>query len=287
MEETRAVRLILASKPTLEGAGVHLRRAFGAPEAGLFDPFLMLDDFRGDDPAQFQAGFPWHPHRGIETVTYMLDGRVEHGDSMGNQGVIGGGDVQWMTAGSGIVHQEMPAGDHEGRMGGFQLWANLPASDKMCDPHYQGIESDEIPETDAEGASVRVVCGDVGGAAGPVQGIAVDPEYLDVTARAGKEWVRPTKRGHTVFAYVIDGEPEFGDNGDAERVPERHVVLFEDGDRVVARAGAGTARFLLVSGRPLGEPIAWRGPIVMNTDEELQVAFDEYRNGTFIRHGAS
>jgi hypothetical protein len=192
-----------------------------------------------------------------------------------------------MTAGSGIVHQEMPAGDHEGRMGGFQLWANLPATEKMCDPHYQGIERDEIPETTSDVATVRVVCGAVGEVDGPVQGIAVDPEYLDVTVQAGKEWVHSTTRGHTVFAYVVDGDVEFGDNGDAERVPERHVVLFEDGDRVVARAGAAPARFLLVSGRPLGEPIAWRGPIVMNTDEELRVAFEEYREGTFIKHGAS
>ncbi|MBE0418029.1 MAG: pirin family protein [Coriobacteriia bacterium] len=282
---TRIVREAFRSTPTLEGAGVRLHRAFGFGRERLFDPFLLFDDFRGDDPSDYSAGFPWHPHRGIETITYLIDGEVEHGDSLGNAGRIGPGEVQWMTAGSGVIHQEMPEGDATGRMGGFQLWANLPASHKMMDPRYRSIEAAEVPVAETDEARVRVVAGRVGEVVGPVTDVVIDPEYLDVTVHPGRTWTYPTLRGHTVFAYLFEGEACFGPSGGAETVcaDDGVVLLLGDGDEVSVTAGAEGARFLLVSGRPLGEPIAWRGPIVMNTREELESAFSEYHAGTFVK----
>lgn len=284
MDTTRQVALVREGQPTLEGAGVHLRRVFGFGDEKLFDPFLMLDDFRGDSPAQYEAGFPWHPHRGIETITYMLEGECDHGDSMGNAGTICAGDVQWMTAGSGIVHQEMPRGDERGRMGGFQLWANLPATHKMRDPRYQGIESASIPEVVTGGARVRVIAGSVGEAVGPVEDITVEPEYLDVTLASGESWTHATTRGHTVFAYLFEGDARLGAEGMPVAAARGTVVLFADGDDVLVTAGDAGARFVLLSGKPLGEPVAWRGPIVMNTHEELAQAWRELDDGTFVKH---
>jgi len=284
MEKTRKIRRVLRSKPTLEGAGVHLNRAFGFSEPRSFDPFLLLDDFRSDIQEDYIKGFPWHPHRGIETITYMLTGKVEHGDSMGNSGVIDPGDVQWMTAGSGIIHQEMPKGDLYGRMGGFQLWANLPAIQKMMEPRYREVKSSQIPVVNvAGGVSVRVISGEVDGTRGPVRDIITDPEYLDVSLPAGVEYRHPTKTDHTVLAYVIEGQVYY-DPEKKTGAANRDLVQFEAGEQVVACAPEAPARFLLISGKPIGEPVAWYGPIVMNTEEELQIAFDEYRNGTFIKH---
>jgi len=301
MTVIRTIRKVWRSRPTIEGAGVHLKRAFGNQEVPLLDPFLLLDDFRSDDPSKYLPGFPWHPHRGIETITYVLHGGVEHGDSMGNRGDITPGDVQWMTAGSGIVHQEMPKGDAQGRMGGFQLWANLPASQKMMDPRYRDVKRGEIPEVSMEGgATVKIVCGRVNGVQGPVRDIVTDPEYLDVSVPKGVRFTHPGKRGHTVFAYVIQGSAYF-DSGrdpyareevgrnyfDMERDclcgPE-NLVHYGDGDAVSITAEKEPVRFLLVSGKPIGEPVAWYGPIVMNTAEEIRIAFEEYRKGTFIKH---
>jgi len=301
-EQVRAISAVWESKPTLEGAGVHLRRAFGFDEVPKLDPFLMLDDFRGDDPQQYLAGFPWHPHRGIETITYMLDGRCEHGDSMGNEGVIGPGDIQWMTAGSGIVHQEMPKGDQQGRMGGFQLWANLPRTHKMMHPRYRGLTAAEIPEvTLPSGVKVRIVSGSVGEVTGPVTDVVTDPEYLDVSVPANTVFEHPLKPGHTAFAYIYDGEGYFDDCRDPYghdirgrnyfemerqgKIASEHVVLYErEGDRATITTEDAPVRFLLISGRPLDEPVAWWGPIVMNTRDELRQAFQEYENGTFIKH---
>ena len=262
---------------------MQLRRAFGHGHEDLFDPFLMLDDFRGDHPSQYEAGFPWHPHRGIETITYVLEGEVDHGDSMGNSGTIGPGDVQWMTAGSGIIHQEMPRGDAHGRMGGFQLWANLPATQKMIDPRYQGMTAAEIPIEEAPGVHVRVICGTVGASIGPVREVVIEPEYLDVTLEAGTTWVHPARPGHTMFAYLFEGGARFGESSDPIDAGRGMVILLDDGDRVSVMAGASGARFLLVSGRPLREPIAWRGPIVMNTQQELDAAWRELGDGTFVK----
>jgi len=265
-----------------------------------FDPFLLLDDFRGDDPADYLKGFPWHPHRGIETITYVLKGEVEHGDSMGNQGIITPGDVQWMTAGSGIIHQEMPHGDDRGRMYGFQLWANLPASHKMMEPRYRDVKQAQIPEVSlARGVAVKIICGKVNGTVGPVKDIVTDPEYLDVSVSAGAEFHHPIQRGHTAFAYVIAGEGYFDPERDAYAhevigtnyfdfnrrctCGDRTLVLYGDGDKVIVSAPGGPVRFLLISGLPIGEPVAWYGPIVMNTQEELQLAFNEYQEGTFIK----
>ena len=284
MATTRGVAHAFPSRPTMEGAGVSLRRAFGFGNEHLFDPFLMLDDFRGDDPSKYSAGFPWHPHRGMETITYVIDGEVEHADSLGNAGSIGAGDVQWMTAGSGIIHQEMPASDESGRMGGFQLWANLPASHKMIDPRYCGIDSADIPEVVTEGALVRVICGTVAEITGPVTDIVSEPEYLDVAIIANRTWTHDTTPGHTVFAYLFEGSACFGEETEAVCAENGTVVLFDDGDRVAIKAGPNGARSLLVSGQPIGEPIAWGGPIVMNTREELERAFEEYRQGTFVKH---
>ena len=288
MGSVRNVVSTLQARPTREGAGVHLRRAFGAQQVPQFDPFLMLDDFRSDEPEHFRKGFPWHPHRGIETVTYLLRGDVEHADSIGNSGVIGSGCAQWMTAGQGIIHQEMPLGDGHGVVEGFQLWVNLPAADKMMKPRYQGVTDDEIPLllTD-DGVVIRVIAGTVDGVTGPVCGIVTDPEYLDVTLPPNTRFEHPTVIGHTVFAYVIAGSAEFAEGVDTEaRVSDAQVVLFGDGDSIVTRTAEQPARFLLCSARPLHEPVAWGGPIVMNTQAELEAAFAELERGTFIREGA-
>ncbi len=277
------------SQPTLEGAGVHLNRVFGFGNTSLFDPFLLLDDFRSDKPDHYLKGFPWHPHRGIETITYMVAGSVEHDDSMGNSGAIAAGDVQWMTAGSGIIHQEMPKEDSAGRMGGFQLWANLPASQKMTRPRYQYVSSGQIPEVVLKnGAKVRIICGEAYGTQGPVQDIFIDPAYLDIRIPPGQALTHPTPRGHTVFAYVIGGKGFLGEAAESESdtaaaVDNGTLVLFRDGDTLNVRTGEEELRFLLISGRPLREPVAWRGPIVMNTQDELRVAFEEYQAGTFIK----
>lgn len=282
METFRKIRKVIKSNPTIEGAGVHLMRAFA--EATMFDPFLLLDDFRSSDPRYYIKGFPWHPHRGIETITYILQGSIEHGDSMKNQGVISPGDVQWMTAGSGIIHQEMPKGDTTGRMGGFQLWANLPASYKMMEPRYRDVKSNQIPEINmSNGVMIRVICGEVKGTRGPVRDIIIDPEYLDITVPQGSEFIHPTKRGHTFFAYIIEGKAWFSEQKDILLYNE-NLVLFHDGEHIVISTENESVRFLLISGRPIAEPVAWRGPIVMNTQQELRIAFEEYSNGTFIKH---
>jgi redox-sensitive bicupin YhaK (pirin superfamily) len=282
MSRARAILKTWKSRPTMEGAGVRLRRAFGFHEVPRLDPFLLLDDFRSNNPDDYLAGFPWHPHRGIETISYVLGGSVEHGDSMKNSGVIGAGDVQWMTAGSGIVHQEMPKGDAEGRMQGFQLWANLPAANKMMPPRYQEVKASTIPEVAVEGgARVRVICGRVGDTEGPVRDIVTDPEYLDVAVPAGSTFAHPTKPGHTAFAYVIEGKGALAPGADP--ATDGTLVHWDDGDRVEVTTGRTPVRFLFVSGRPLREPIAWYGPIVMNSEEELRVAFEEYQKGTFIK----
>ena len=304
MAHMRKIKKVLKSKPTIEGAGVHLNRVFGFTHVPMFDPFLLLDDFRSDNPENYIKGFPWHPHRGIETITYVIQGDVEHGDSMRNQGVISAGDIQWMTAGSGIIHQEMPKGDSNGRMYGFQLWANLPGSHKMMDPRYRDVKSGQVPEVLLEnGGQVRIISGQVGDKQGPVRDIITDPEYLDVTVPPGSEFIHPTKRGHTVFAYVIGGKGCFcnekkpfsyeieGTNYfDMQANPfisNRSLVLFGDGDQMMVSTESDTVRFLLISGRPIGEPVAWYGPIVMNTQEELRIAFEEYNNGKFIKHKRS
>jgi len=283
MAQFRPVRQVLRAYPTIEGAGVRLHRAFGYGELPHFDPFLMLDDFRaGNNPADYIAGFPWHPHRGIETVTYMLEGRVEHGDSMGNAGNINGGDVQWMTAGSGIIHQEMPK-PTGGRMGGFQLWVNLPRSHKMMPPRYQEVANDRVPvTTPLPGVTVKVICGEIAGVSGAVREIVTDPAYLDITIDRGSGFDIPVNRGYTVAAYIIGGGGSFGP-GKGNESRDRDMILFGDGDLIRATAGDSTFRFLLLSGRPVREPVAWGGPIVMNTQEELKQAFREYRDGTFIR----
>ena len=297
----RPVKRIVSSKPTIEGAGVHLRRAFGFGDTTEFDPFLLLDDFRNDRPDEYLAGFPWHPHRGIETITYVLAGDVDHGDSLGNRGTLGAGDVQWMTAGRGILHQEMPRGDAKGRMHGFQLWANLPSSLKMTAPRYQDIKAPEIPEiTDDDGTRVRVVCGDFWGKRGPVEGVAADPRYLDVWVPPGKRKTLPVEIERHAFAYVFEGSGDFrgasrpfgvltertdGTNEILvrEQTGNRSLVLFDSGDEVTVQAGDDGIRFILVSGKPIKEPVAWHGPIVMNSQAELQQAFTELRSGTFIR----
>ncbi len=328
----RPVKQLIKAQPTIEGAGVHLRRAFGFGKTEDFDPFLLLDDFRNDRPEDYRAGFPWHPHRGIETITYVLSGTVDHGDSLGNEGSIGPGDVQWMTAGSGIVHQEMPQGDAEGRMHGFQLWANLPASLKMTPPRYQDILSADIPEvTDDDGTKIRVICGNIWGVAGPVDGIAADPHYVDISVPPLQKKTIPVETSRHAFAYVFAGSGTFSNASDPLGAPtdyvtegnvladaddlrqrriatpaspsdapgsldppasesgdvadNRSLVLFDRGDEVTVQAGEQGIRFLLVSGTPLQEPVAWRGPIVMNTREELRRAFAELQDGTFLEHG--
>ncbi len=296
----RPVKNVTTAQPTLEGAGVRLHRAFGFGKPSEHDPFLLLDDFRNDKPEDYIKGFPWHPHRGIETITYVLAGTVAHGDSLGNEGKLGAGDVQWMTAGSGIVHQEMPTGDADGRMDGFQLWANLPSSLKMTAPRYQDVHANEVPEViDDDGTSVRVVCGEFWGKTGPVDGVAADPRFLDVSVPPGLRRRLPVATSNTAFAYVFEGSGNFKDasapqavrteTGGVERYVDpgelgnRSLVLFDSGDEIVVQAGEKGIRFLFVSGKPIEEPVAWRGPIVMNTDEELRQAYQELRDGTFIQ----
>jgi len=268
----------------MEGAGVRLKRAFGSADP-LLDPFLLLDDFHSKNPNDYMAGFPWHPHRGIETITYMLHGRIEHGDSMKNSGIIGAGDVQWMTAGSGIIHQEMPKkNEDDPYLAGFQLWANLPASHKMMDPRYRDITKDIIPEVSVDNnAKVKIICGEINGVKGPVQDIITEPEYLDVVIEPNSEFKHSIDNGHNVFAYVIEGEATF-DPTKNEIIGPEHLVIFSEGDEVLIQTKAKPVRFLLISGKPIGEPVAWRGPIVMNTEEELRLAFNEYNKGTFIKH---
>jgi redox-sensitive bicupin YhaK (pirin superfamily) len=298
----RPVRRIVRAAPHVEGAGVKLQRGFGFGDTTEFDPFLLFDDFRNDHPADYLAGFPWHPHRGIETITYVLAGNVAHGDSLGNRGNLGAGDVQWMTAGSGIMHQEMPQGDAQGRMHGFQLWANLPSSLKMTAPRYQDIAANAIPEVvDDDGTRVRVIVGDFWGKKGPVEGVAADPQYIDVSVPPGRRKRLAVETSRHAFAYVFAGSGSFRDASqpqavlteavdgtDAvtrERTGNRSLVLFDSGDEVVVHAGDEGIRFLLVSGKPIEEPVAWYGPIVMNTKTELQQALSELRNGTFIKTG--
>ncbi|MDX2152306.1 MAG: pirin family protein [Bryobacteraceae bacterium] len=298
----RPVREVIRTRPTREGAGVRLERAFGFGKTKDFDPFLLLDDFRNDDPEHYRAGFPWHPHRGIETITYVLAGTVEHGDSLGNRGAISAGDVQWMTAGSGIMHQEMPRGDGQGRMHGFQLWANLPSSLKMTSPRYQDIPSAVIPEvTDDDGTRARIICGEFWGQRGPVEGVAADPHYVDISVPPGHKKRLKVETTRNAFAYVFAGSGTFRgasepravlteqaaapDAAPVYDVRNHNLVLFDRGDEVVVQAGPEGIRFLLVSGKPLEEPVAWYGPIVMNTQAELRQAVQELNDGTFIRHG--
>jgi len=300
MSQIRKIDKLFKSQPTIEGAGVLLKRAFGFSEPHLFDPFLLLDDFRSDKPEDYIKGFPWHPHRGIETITYILEGDIEHSDSLENSGIISSGDVQWMTAGSGIIHQEMPKGDLNGRMAGFQLWANLPASEKMMLPRYRDVISTQIPEVVLEnGTKIKIISGRLGKTQGPVTDIVIDPEYLDITVPALKSYSHPTRKGYKVFAYGIEGTGAFGsgktpESGRSENLSElqgipaigsESLILFDDGDEVMVTTGDMPLRFLLISGKPLHEPIAWQGPIVMNTQEELRIAFEEYNNGTFIKQG--
>ena len=300
MSQIRSVKKILKSKPTIEGAGVRLRRVFGYHDLPQLDPFLLMDDFHSDNPQDYIRGFPWHPHRGIETITYMLHGEVEHGDSMGNSGVIRSGDVQWMTAGSGIIHQEMPKEGKDGLMWGFQLWANLPASQKMIDPRYREVKSEQIPQTAVEGgARVKVIAGRVNGTQGPVKDIVINPEYLDITIPAGTSISHPVQPDHTVLAYVVEGAAYFDESRDSFSydvvsssyfdfdgeclIGPGNLVLYDSGDLAVIATAEKPARLLFISGKPLGEPVAWYGPIVMNTQEELRTAFEEYRKGTFIK----
>jgi redox-sensitive bicupin YhaK (pirin superfamily) len=302
MGSVREIAKVWESRATLEGAGVRLRRAFGYQQVPQLDPFLLLDDFHSANPDDYIRGFPWHPHRGIETITYMLEGRVEHGDSMGNAGVIGPGDVQWMTAGSGIIHQEMPKGDDRKMMWGFQLWANLPAARKMMDPRYREVRAADVARVSLpQGGEVGVVAGRVGDTLGPVRDIVTEPEYLDVTLPAGGRLEHPIGPGHTAFAYTIEGAGYFSAERDPYafeavgssyfelgrdcRIGPQTLVLFGDGEQVEITADTAL-RFLLVSGKPIGEPVAWYGPIVMNTQEELRVALEEYRKGTFIKSRA-
>ncbi|MBV8206386.1 MAG: pirin family protein [Acidobacteria bacterium] len=297
----RPVKQILETKGTVEGAGVKLQRAFGFGKTKEFDPFLLLDDFRNDKPEDYVAGFPWHPHRGIETITYVLAGSVEHGDSLGNRGRMAAGDVQWMTAGSGILHQEMPRGDSRGRMHGFQLWANLPARLKMTDPRYQDIPSSAIPEVaEDDGAMARIICGEFWGRRGPVEGVAADPAYVDISIPPNTRKRIKVDVARNAFAYVFAGAGTFRDSSAPRAVLTEHtaepeaapaydarnhsLVLFDRGDELVVQAGPEGMRFLLVSGKPLEEPVAWYGPIVMNHPEELKQAMSELQDGTFIKH---
>lgn len=296
----RPIKQIIQTKPTIEGAGVKLERAFGFGKTKEFDPFLLLDDFRNDNPNDYLAGFPWHPHRGIETITYVLAGSVEHGDSLGNKGKMTAGDVQWMTAGSGILHQEMPKGDPQGRMHGFQLWANLPSSLKMTAPRYQDIPSNVIPEiTDDDGTRVRIICGEFWGKKGPVEGVAADPIYVDVSVAPGRQKRLKVDITRNAFAYIFAGSGTFRDSSAPQAVlteqvtqPEaapvydvnnHSLVLFDRGDEITVHAGPEGIRFLLVSGKPIEEPVAWYGPIVMNTQEQLRQAMTELQDGTFIK----
>ena len=280
MPDARKIKMILIRQPTLEGAGVHLNRVFGYNKAPIFDPFLMLDDFRSDTPEHYLKGFPWHPHRGIETITYVIKGEVEHSDSLGNKGAISSGDVQWMTAGSGIVHQEMPKGDANGSMHGFQLWANLPASQKMTRPKYRDISAGKIPEVRVQnGVRIKVIAGNINGARGPMDDIVIDPEFLDCTVPPEQSFTHKVDSSYTAFIYVIGGKGATNNKA----IENGNLVLFEIGDHLSVNASDKPLRFLLLTGKPLKEPVAWRGPIVMNTQEELTIAFQEYQDGTFIK----
>jgi redox-sensitive bicupin YhaK (pirin superfamily) len=297
----RPVKSTSLAKPTMEGAGVHLHRVFGFGEPEESDPFLLLDDFRNDDPALFEKGFPWHPHRGIETITYVLEGEVTHGDSLGNEGTLGAGAVQWMTAGSGIMHQEMPRGNAKGQMHGFQLWANLPSSLKMTAPRYQDIQGSDIPEViDDDGTRAKIITGNFWGKSGPVDGIAAEPMYIDISVPPNTRKTLPVDAYANAFAYVFAGsgsfrdastpvgvrvEKEFmGEELNIRDMTGNHtLVRFDTGDEITVTAGPDGIRFLLISGRPLQEPVAWHGPIVMNTRDELRQAMQDLRNGTFIR----
>ena len=296
----RPIKDVSVARPTREGAGVHLHRAFGFGDPAEHDPFLLLDDFRNDDPASYQAGFPWHPHRGIETITYVLAGNVSHGDSLGNAGNLGAGDVQWMTAGRGILHQEMPEGDEAGRMHGFQLWANLPSALKMTTPRYQDVGAGEVPEAvEDDGTRVRVICGEFWGKRGPVDGVAADPRFLDVFVPSGVRRRLSVAPSNTAFAYVFEGSGRFKDASLPQAVrtetagveryaaPDewgnRSLILFDRGEEIVVQAGDQGIRFLFVSGKPIEEPVAWHGPIVMNTQQQLEQAFRELREGSFIK----
>ena len=301
----RAVKSESHAQPTMEGAGVHLHRVFGFGDTSETDPFLMMDDFRNDDPAKYAAGFPWHPHRGIETITYVLAGEVEHGDSLGNHGVLGAGSVQWMTAGSGIMHQEMPRGNTAGQMHGFQLWANLPSAHKMTTPRYQDISGGDIPEiTDDDGTKVKIITGDFWGKRGPVDGIAADPLYLDISVPPNTTRRLPVDTRANAFAYIFAGAGRFRDASNPVGVlvekefageeltardmsGNRTLVKFDSGDEISVTTGPEGIRFLLVAGKPIREPVAWHGPIVMNTKEELRQAINDLNNGTFIREGAT
>jgi redox-sensitive bicupin YhaK (pirin superfamily) len=301
MSKIRQIKKILKSKPTIEGAGVHLKRAFGYDQVPQLDPFLLLDDFHSQNPREYLEGFPWHPHRGIETITYVLHGEVEHGDSMNNKGIIGSGDVQWMTAGSGIIHQEMPKGTKDGLLWGFQLWANLPASHKMMEVRYRGITSNQIPEVTLDnGVKVKIISGEINNVKGAVSDVVTNPEYFDVSVPAETNFKHKIKEGHTAFAYLIEGKAYFDQIKDSYAyeiegknyfdfqrdclVSPESLVIFEDGDEIIITTSNESARFLLVSGKPIREPVAWYGPIVMNTQEELKIAFEEYTKGTFIKH---
>jgi redox-sensitive bicupin YhaK (pirin superfamily) len=302
MNRVREIEKVWKSRPTLEGAGVHLRRAFGFQEVPQLDPFLLLDDFHSRDPKDYLPGFPWHPHRGIETITYVLQGKVEHGDSMEKKGTISSGDVQWMTAGSGIIHQEMPKGSKGGLMWGFQLWANLPRSQKMMSPRYRDVKSKQIPEVTLDsGTKVKIICGTVNDVSGPVKDIVIDPEYLSVSIPPEKTFIHPVKSGHTIFVYVIEGKGYFDQGRDSYAhevigsnyfdlkreclISAENLILYgRVGNQIVVTTEEVAVRFLLISGKPIGEPVAWYGPIVMNTQEELRIAFEEYQNGTFIKH---
>jgi len=301
MSNVRTIGQVLRSKPTIEGAGVHLKRAFGFGQAPDLDPFLLLDDFHSYVPADYLNGFPWHPHRGIETITYVLHGEIDHGDSLGNSGVIAAGDVQWMTAGSGIIHQEMPRQTADGLLWGFQLWANLPASHKMMPPRYRDITAAHIPEiVRDDGARIKIICGTVDGVAGPAADIVTDPTYLDIRVPPATRFTLPVPAGHTALAYVVEGKACFDparnpfgyerdganyfDFGREYETGPESLIVFGDGDEVQVDTESEPVHFLLMAGKPLGEPVAWAGPIVMNTREELRVAFDEYRRGTFLKH---
>jgi hypothetical protein len=279
MPSYRIIKKLFHAQPTLEGAGVHLKRVFAQPEAPLFDPFLLLDDFGSENPEDYLKGFPWHPHRGIETVTYMLEGEVEHGDSLGNKGVIKGGEVQWMTAGSGIIHQEMPKESHP-RLKGLQLWVNLPMAHKMTAPRYRGVVADDIPVVRTEGVTVRVIAGTHGGVTGPTHDLVVPVEYFAVDLGPNASFMHTVPSHYTAFVYVFEGSVIIG----ADTVVEReYAALTNAGDTIRAQGGTAGARCIVVFGEPIGEPVAWGGPIVMNTEAELRQAFVEFRDGTFIK----
>jgi redox-sensitive bicupin YhaK (pirin superfamily) len=284
MGVVREINSVMKSQPTMEGAGVRLKRVFGNQQGPALDPFLLLDEFHSDNPDDYIKGFPWHPHRGMETITYMLHGRVEHADSLGNEGIISSGDVQWMTAGSGIIHQEMPIGHEDGLMWGFQLWANLPAAQKMMEPRYRDITSAQIPKVKLDnGVVIGVICGEVNDTKGAVQDIVIDPQYMDVMIPAGEKFNHSVHSGYTVFAYVVGGNGYFSPSRKVITEVE-NLVIFGDGEELIITAGEKDLRFLLISGRPINEPVAWYGPIVMNTQSELKIAFEEYQKGTFLKH---